>query len=180
MTTIAAKPTIYAGVRFRSRLEARWAAFFDAIGREWLYEPEVPELAGLQYQPDFLTTTAWSDGITLFEVKPHVDGQNTVKWLRDERWHEVANRTQCSFVLLFGTPGEWLEGRLIGDGHFGALFRPDAEVVPYVEFAECLTCNKVNVWTDGVATCHKPLPSGLLRAGYEVVRDMSFSDAVAP
>lgn len=32
--------TRYAGCRFRSRLEARWAVFFDTLGVKWLYEPE--------------------------------------------------------------------------------------------------------------------------------------------
>lgn len=32
--------TVYKGYRFRSRLEARWAVFFDAQGIEWEYEPE--------------------------------------------------------------------------------------------------------------------------------------------
>lgn len=32
--------TRYKGYRFRSRLEARWAVFFDAMGLEWEYEPE--------------------------------------------------------------------------------------------------------------------------------------------
>lgn len=32
--------THYAGCRFRSRLEARWAVFFDHLGIEWQYEPE--------------------------------------------------------------------------------------------------------------------------------------------
>lgn len=32
--------TEYAGCRFRSRLEARWAVFFDSAGIEWKYEPE--------------------------------------------------------------------------------------------------------------------------------------------
>jgi hypothetical protein len=36
---IKAIPTIYEGVRFRSRLEARWAAFFDLAGWPWEYEP---------------------------------------------------------------------------------------------------------------------------------------------
>lgn len=31
--------TEYKGTRFRSRLEARWAAFFDLIGWRWTYEP---------------------------------------------------------------------------------------------------------------------------------------------
>lgn len=37
--TIQAKPTHYAGIDFRSRLEARWAIFFDCAGVEWIYEP---------------------------------------------------------------------------------------------------------------------------------------------
>jgi hypothetical protein len=32
--------TQYKGYRFRSRLEARWAVFFEKIGIEWKYEPE--------------------------------------------------------------------------------------------------------------------------------------------
>lgn len=47
--------TVYNGYRFRSRLEARWAVFFDAIGAKWEYEPEGFELAdGTRYLPDFL------------------------------------------------------------------------------------------------------------------------------
>lgn len=36
---IVAIPTIYNSVRFRSRLEARWAAFFDLLQMKWSYEP---------------------------------------------------------------------------------------------------------------------------------------------
>jgi hypothetical protein len=32
--------TRYKGYRFRSRLEARWAVFFDAVGEGWEYEKE--------------------------------------------------------------------------------------------------------------------------------------------
>lgn len=45
--------TRYAGCRFRSRLEARWAVFFDALGIEWYYEPEGFETAYGRYLPDF-------------------------------------------------------------------------------------------------------------------------------
>ena len=37
--SIKAHPTKYAGVQFRSRLEARWAAFFDLAAWKWDYEP---------------------------------------------------------------------------------------------------------------------------------------------
>lgn len=59
-------PTLYRGVRFRSRLEARWARFFDALGWGWAYEPF--DLAG--YIPDFVL--AFDDGEILVEVKPEL------------------------------------------------------------------------------------------------------------
>lgn len=46
--------TVYNGYRFRSRLEARWAVFFDAVGIEYQYEPEGFILDdGTKYLPDF-------------------------------------------------------------------------------------------------------------------------------
>lgn len=51
------KPTKYAGITFRSRLEARWAVFFDALGISWEYEPETFAVdwygESIQYTPDF-------------------------------------------------------------------------------------------------------------------------------
>lgn len=46
--------TKYKGYRFRSRLEARWAVFFDALGLKWEYEPEGYDLGDQGwYLPDF-------------------------------------------------------------------------------------------------------------------------------
>lgn len=46
--------TYYNGYRFRSRLEARWAVFFDALGVKYEYEPEGFDLGdGIYYLPDF-------------------------------------------------------------------------------------------------------------------------------
>lgn len=45
--------TSYQGCRFRSRLEARWAVFFDALGIRWEYEPQGYVLDGTPYLPDF-------------------------------------------------------------------------------------------------------------------------------
>jgi len=46
--------TKYKGYKFRSRLEARWAVYFDAIGLEWEYEKEGFEFDdGTRYLPDF-------------------------------------------------------------------------------------------------------------------------------
>ena len=45
--------TVYNGYRFRSRLEARWAVFFRAVGLDYQYEPEGFEMDGIRYLPDF-------------------------------------------------------------------------------------------------------------------------------
>lgn len=52
--TLQAIQTHYNGYRFRSRLEARWAVFFDTAGIEYQYEPQGFTLCnGKQYLPDF-------------------------------------------------------------------------------------------------------------------------------
>lgn len=63
--SIKAKPTMYRGVLFRSRLEAKWAAFFDNVGWHWGYEP--CEFNG--WFPDF--AIYGSEGHIIYvEVKP--------------------------------------------------------------------------------------------------------------
>jgi hypothetical protein len=52
--TIKAIETSYRGCRFRSRLEARWAVFFDSLNISWEYEKEGYDLGELGwYLPDF-------------------------------------------------------------------------------------------------------------------------------
>lgn len=48
--------TMYAGTLFRSRLEARWAVFFDNLGIKWQFEPQGFEVGPRRrrYLPDFL------------------------------------------------------------------------------------------------------------------------------
>lgn len=49
--------TRYKGYRFRSRLEARWAVFFDELGIGYEYEPEgFCTSDGTKYLPDFYLT----------------------------------------------------------------------------------------------------------------------------
>jgi hypothetical protein len=51
---ITSVPLTYAGVRFRSTLEADWAATLDSLGIVWQYEPEAVQLpSGTLYRPDF-------------------------------------------------------------------------------------------------------------------------------
>lgn len=54
MAEIKPIETIYNGYRFRSRLEAKWAVFFDALQIKYEYEPEGYKLSdGTYYLPDF-------------------------------------------------------------------------------------------------------------------------------
>jgi hypothetical protein len=62
---IQAIPTIFDGIEFRSRLEARWAAMFHQLGWDWIYEP----FDGNGYIPDFLVH---GPRPLLVEVKPAV------------------------------------------------------------------------------------------------------------
>lgn len=64
--------TIYGGVRFRSRLEARWAVYFDLIGLPWIYEPDGYSLKSGNYCPDFVTNFNFDSNYFL-EVKPNED-----------------------------------------------------------------------------------------------------------
>lgn len=61
---------------FRSRLEARWAVYFDKLGIKWIYEPEGYELPnGERYLPDFYLP----EHKVYIEVKPEPCFEN--KWL---------------------------------------------------------------------------------------------------
>ena len=68
MQTINAIETAYKGYRFRSRLEARWAVFFDALDMRWEYEKEGFDINGTWYLPDFYL----QDISCYAEVKPEV------------------------------------------------------------------------------------------------------------
>lgn len=71
---ITAIETSYKGCRFRSRLEARWAVFFDHMKLGWKYEPQGYIVGGQPYLPDF-----WVDKIGWVEVKGELDRAGLLK-----------------------------------------------------------------------------------------------------
>ena len=79
---IKAIETVYKGYRFRSRLEARWAVFFDALGIEWEYEKEGYDLGEFGwYLPDF--EIKLSNGDEWFvEVKGNMDDESGIRKVR--------------------------------------------------------------------------------------------------
>ena len=81
--TIKAIQTAYKGYHFRSRLEARYAVFFDALGIKWLYENEGFELpCGGRYLPDFeISANGFDCFIEIKPTKPNKDEINKAKLL---------------------------------------------------------------------------------------------------
>ena len=85
--------TSYKGFLFRSRLEARWAVYFDALGVKWEYEVEGFEENGLRYLPDFFFPEYGIWG----EVKPEGHkNQDLDKWL-------MFSKTKC-LIIFEGVP----------------------------------------------------------------------------
>ena len=76
MKNIKPIDTYYKGYRFRSRLEARWAVFFDYMGIDWVYEEQgytFPD--GTCYLPDFYLP----ESHTFFEVKGSLSEESAHK-----------------------------------------------------------------------------------------------------
>lgn len=84
--------TEYKGYKFRSRLEARWAVFFDACGVKWEYEPEGFDLGdGLYYLPDFLLHDViyrYNQSERVIDLWVEVKGQMTeTDWKKIEKFN---------------------------------------------------------------------------------------------
>jgi hypothetical protein len=87
---IMSKEVIYKGCKFRSRLEARWAIFFDEMNYDWVYlEPKNDE-----YTPDFYLPHKKS----LIEINGQMPSQNDLN-MYDEH-AEKALEMGISFRLL--------------------------------------------------------------------------------
>lgn len=102
MQSIKAIETRYKGYLFRSRLEARWAVFFDALGLRWEYEKEGYDLDGLYYLPDF-----WLPSLrTWLEIKAIAPDAEDLKKIG--RFYKAVSfqpeGQAASFYVLVGQP----------------------------------------------------------------------------
>jgi hypothetical protein len=113
--------TVYKGYRFRSRLEARWAVFFDECKIKYEYEPEGFETEdGDKYLPDF-----YLPYFDLYvEVKPNQaeriselhKASNVIKW----------GGTVNAILILSEIPyendkGLWLFPIMLYLSHYGVV-----------------------------------------------------------
>jgi hypothetical protein len=102
VTTIRAIPRTYAGVRFRSTLEADWAYNLDLLSISWQYEPEGVQLpSGSCYRPDFYLPSI----STWLEIKgPHDERVEKIAEFGTTVWGERRDRPDQ--LVLIGRPAE--------------------------------------------------------------------------
>jgi hypothetical protein len=147
--TIPAIETSYGGALFRSRLEARWAVFFDHMLIEWEYEPEGYETPDGRYLPDFRIYLRKREHPTaLFEVKPWHAAKRGEKCVcpepLDRRWAHAAGADPApSLLVACGIPTgskiiDWVEET--GGMHRIKAADPDSHEYPYV-FSTCECCS---------------------------------------
>jgi len=108
---IKAIETRYAGCRFRSRLEARWAVFWDHLEIRWEYEPQGYVIDGRPYLPDF-----WLPELqTWAEVKG--SDQDNFEGEHVDLCRGLANAEGHPVILLTGPP----------EARFYSRFAPDLD-----------------------------------------------------
>lgn len=117
--------TRYAGRRYRSRIEARWAVLFDCLGVAFEYEPDCFEVGGRRYLPDF-----WLRRQNLFVEVKGKDPTDEEK----AKCAALARETAVETLIAIGGPQERFQIiRFAQDGeeHEGLW------VIAWDKFAEC-------------------------------------------
>jgi hypothetical protein len=155
-------PTRYSDTQFRSRLEARWASFFDFVGWDWVYEPFDAD----GYIPDFLING----------TRPFLVEVGPVATLNEYRAKGEKARTSFPAApALGGPPGdqvsldhfEWhtlvvgLNAALRPDGYrafvageWALAATADATWGTSAFWAECAICDSVSVVFGPLTTLH--------------------------
>ncbi len=127
--------TKYNGNLFRSRLEARWAVFFDALRLTWDYEPEGFDLPGYGYYlPDFFIHE-WKSWV---EIKPRGgfhDGHGSARALAN-------SIPDGQVILIVGNPWPGEHNIFLFPTIFPNASEPD-DFSCFTEFAECRRCDGV-------------------------------------
>ena len=143
MSNITPIETSYKGHRFRSRLEARWAVFFETLRIPWLYEPEGFHFNGHMYLPDFFLPTlnhrSMSGDGTYAEIKPGNVDKSYSQMLSD--FTESSGKTLI--LLASGTvehSPSWHNG---GDFHYE--YTPCGGWDNCMLFAKCYRCGKIKI-----------------------------------
>ncbi len=139
---IKAIETHYDGHHFRSRLEARWAVFFNAMGIDYRYEYQGYDTKHGYYLPDF-----WIPSLgLLIEVKPEsIEDDERKKY--EEMLAEIgegADDVKCA-VILWKPPMAKLIDTDDTDAHYQAYPYWDN----YFQWCMCNICGAVGIVFSG-------------------------------
>jgi hypothetical protein len=133
MDVLKAIETRYAGCRFRSRLEARWAVFFDFLNIKWEYEKEGFELPSGRYLPDF-----WLPMLNCWlEIKPKEPSATEARLCE-----ELAEKGKYDVHCFCGLPPGY---GTIGSFVYHGIGRGDQ----YHAFCVCLACGSIGIAFEG-------------------------------
>lgn len=148
-------PAVYAGFAFRSRAEARWKIFYEALDEPAIYEPTAIDLGAFAYQPDY-----W---LSLFRAWVEIKGEmisDEAGMLMTEKCRQLAMQSGRPAILCFSDPYDakcaiFIRDRLYTDAYWTA----------------CPFCGRLSIAIRSVQWCpeaknHKGIltPSDLSRA----------------
>lgn len=151
---IRAIQTEYRGHLFRSRLEARWAVFFDALGVRWLYEHEGFATPSGPYLPDFILP----DLRLIVEVKPDQLDASTLAPLCVPSLCHVARALGCRATVHdeIPDPTEFgVSGPLVPSDRWPVIFWHKHQGAAHLggdinyQWCACPACNAIGFEYDG-------------------------------
>lgn len=158
--------TAYSGCRFRSRLEARWAVFYDALGVAWEYEREAYALGpiGTTVEPDG-THTSWTGDEDYGELAylpdfwlPTLNCWVEIKGARPTdleclKAARLSHVTNKDMYIFFGDiPTAWDTENLVHETASAYKIFVDAwGMDEYYAWCECSACGAVGIEYSGYA-----------------------------
>lgn len=145
MPGLKAIETVYRGVRYRSRIEARWAVAYTSLGVPFEYEKEGFDLSGVGlYLPDFWLPDqgCW---VEIKGMKPSDDEEKKCAALA-----EASGRAVILFPCTIPEIEDEANLRCPSDGCDGAyIFHPDGGGDNYYRWCVCPDCSTVGITFDG-------------------------------
>lgn len=155
--------TVYDGHRFRSRMEARWAVFFNTLGIRYEYEKEGFDLDGLWFLPDFWLPQqkAW------IEVKGVTTEDDFEKASRLFA-HQFKDDRSVRVFMIFDIPSFDFNGQMAS--RYEALEFDNLENGPpyfdSMRWGICPICSRVDFAEFGFT---RNLPCGCLKPAIELI-----------
>lgn len=130
-------PTMYNGTRFRSKLEADWARFFDKHRMKYAYEPEGFNLGGVWYLPDFY----------LPEIKTFVEVKGVLEEVDKEKIFALARAAAPKGIMVILAEAPVGERYMLAHPTPQEIDLPETDLEAYLDNEVCLAlCAKCNTW----------------------------------